>query len=150
MKVQEFLKKGSIIVDLQGRHRAEVLAEMATRIADVDGVSRAEVLRVLEEREKLGSTGIGDGVAIPHGSLAALPRLVSLFARSKQGVEFDAIDGKPTHLFFVLLTPDNNMGLKALARVSKLMRRPEFRTDLVQLDELEALYAAIVAEDARL
>lgn len=123
---------------------------MATRIADVDGVSRAEVLRVLEEREKLGSTGIGDGVAIPHGSLAALPRLVSLFARSKQGVEFDAIDGKPTHLFFVLLTPDNNMGLKALARVSKLMRRPEFRTDLVQLDELEALYAAIVAEDARL
>lgn len=150
MKVQEFLKKGSIIVDLQGRSRADVLAELATRIAEVDGVSRAEILRVLEEREKLGSTGIGDGVAIPHGSLASLPKLVSLFARSKQGVDFDAIDGKPTHLFFVLLTPDNNTGLKALARVSKLMRRPEFRAGLIQLGELDALYDAIVAEDARL
>lgn len=150
MKVQEFLKKGSIVTDLRGTTTAEVLAEMAETIAREEKVSREEVLRVLVERENLGSTGIGDGVAIPHGTMNSLGRLVALFARSTRGVDFDAIDGKPCQLFFVVLTPDNNVWLKALARVSQLMRRPAFREALLTAPDAEALFQVIAQEDSRL
>lgn len=150
MKVLEFLKKGSVIPDMAAQTKQEVLAEMATLIAQQEGVARADILRVLEDREKLGSTGIGEGVAIPHGTLNLVGRPITLFARSVKGVDFDAFDGQRTHLFFVLLTPDNNVGLKALARVSQLMRRPEFRASLVQAGDGDELYQLIMAEDSRL
>jgi PTS system nitrogen regulatory IIA component len=107
-------------------------------------------LKVLSDRERLGSTGIGDGVAIPHGTMSSLNHLVALFGRSVEGVEFDAIDGKRTHLFFVILTPDNNVGLQALARVSRMMREPRFRQVLLEAAGQEELYRAIAAEDERL
>lgn len=150
MKVLDFLPKNSIIADLASTAKNEAIAELAGHIAQEEKVSRDEVLKVLMDRERLGSTGIGDGVAIPHGTMSSLKHLVALFARSPEGVEFDAIDGKKTHLFFVILTPDNNVGLQALARVSRMMREPRFRQTLMEATDREALYRAIAGEDERL
>jgi len=130
--------------------KEEAIEELSAHLAREEAVSGEEVLRVLSERERLGSTGIGDGVAIPHGTMSGLSRLVALFGRSVKGIQFDAIDGKPSHLFVVLMTPDNNVGLQALARVSRMMRREEFRQELLKADGRDGVYRLIQAEDERL
>ena len=91
-----------------------------------NSLDRQEVIRVLQERERLGSTGIGEGVAIPHGKLKDLKRLLISFGRSRSGVDFDSMDGKPAHLFFLLVAPEESVGvhLKTLARISKLLKNP--------------------------
>jgi len=150
MKVVDFLRKNLVIADLTSRGKVDTLAELADHIAREEQVSREDVHRVLVERERLGSTGIGEGVAIPHGTMSSLTHLVALFARSVEGIDFDAIDGRRTNLFFVLLTPDNNVGLQALARVSRMMRRPEFRQTLMTAGTQDELYRTIVSEDERL
>ena len=100
-------------------------------------------------RESLGSTGIGDGVAIPHGKVSDLHELVVAFGRSKKGIAFDAIDGKPVHLFFLLLAPENSTGqhLKALAKISKMLKTPNFRKKLIEAKTKSDLYKAIVEQD---
>ena len=97
------------------------------------GVEAERLLQVLVERENLQSTGIGDGVAIPHGKLPGLSRLLAGFARSPRGVDFESIDGQPTYLFFVLVAPESSTGahLKALARISRVFKDPEFRRRLL-------------------
>jgi nitrogen PTS system EIIA component len=103
----------------------------------------------LQQREKLGSTGIGEGVAIPHGKIPDLNELVVAFGRSKKGITFDAIDGKPVNLFFMLLAPENSTGqhLKALARISKMLKTPNFRKKLIDAKTTSDLYKAIVEQD---
>ena len=98
-----------------------------------------------------GSTGIGEGVAIPHGKLAGLPGLLAAFARKKSGVDFAAIDAKPTYLFFVLFAPDNSAGLhlKALARISRLFKQPQFRQGILAADDGGAIFRLISEEDAK-
>jgi PTS system nitrogen regulatory IIA component len=125
---------------------------MARALAKAESHLEAEtLLGVLEEREALQSTGIGEGVAIPHGKLPGLQRLIASFARSREGVDFESIDGQPTHLFFLLVVPEHSGGqhLKALARISRFFRDAAFRTRLQEAETVEDVYRAIEEEDAK-
>jgi PTS system nitrogen regulatory IIA component len=149
VKIQDFLKPQAVLADLAGRSAAEVLAELCRPVAQAHGLDAARLVQVLLEREKLGSTGVGDGVAIPHGKLPGLPALVATFGRSGQGVEFRAADGKPARLFFALFAPENSAGahLKALSRVSRIFRLPAFREAILAAPSAEEIYRLILAED---
>jgi PTS system nitrogen regulatory IIA component len=107
------------------------------------------MVKTLLDREKLGSTGIGDGIAIPHGKLADLDELIVSFGRSRQGVEFDSMDGKPANLFFLLLAPENTTGLhlKALAKISKMLKDSAFRKKLIEAKSKDELYVIIADKD---
>ena len=153
MKIMEILVKESVILDLGVRTKREVLAEMAASLAKVEPqIEAGRLLDGLMEREALQSTGIGEGVAIPHGKLPGLQRLVASFARSRAGVDFESIDGQPTHHFFLLVVPEHSGGqyLKALARISRFFRDPAFRQNLAEGEALEDVIHAIEEEDAKL
>lgn len=153
MKIMEILVKEAVILDLGVRTKREVLAEMAASLAKVEPQIAADrLLDVLMEREALQSTGIGEGVAIPHGKLPGLGRLVATFARSRAGIDFESIDGQPTHHFFLLVVPEHSGGqyLKALARISRFFRDPVFRQNLANGEALEDVIRAIEEEDAKL
>jgi PTS system nitrogen regulatory IIA component len=153
MKIMEILVKESVILDLGVRTKREVLAEMAESLAKVEPqIEAGRLLDVLMEREALQSTGIGEGVAIPHGKLPGLGRLVASFARSRAGIDFESIDGQLTHHFFLLVVPEHSGGqyLKALARISRFFRDPAFRQSLATGEALEDVIRAIEEEDAKL
>jgi PTS system nitrogen regulatory IIA component len=153
MKIMDILVRDAVILNLGVRSKHEVLAEMADALAKVEPqIESDRLLEVLEEREALQSTGIGEGVAIPHGKLAGLDRLVASFARSTEGVDFDSIDRQPTHHFFLLVVPDHSGGqyLKALARISRFFRDPSFRQMLSDAESLEDVVRVIEEEDAKL
>ena len=153
MKVMDILARDAVILDLGVQTKREVLAEMANALAKVEPQIEADrLLEVLLEREALQSTGIGEGVAIPHGKMVGLDRLVASFARSREGVDFEAIDGQRTHHFFLLVVPEHSGGqyLKALARISRFFRDPTFRQRLSEVESLEDVIRAIEEEDARL
>jgi PTS system nitrogen regulatory IIA component len=149
VKIQDFLEPRAVLAELTGRTAAEVLAELCRPAAQVHGLDAATLVQVLLDREKLGSTGVGDGVAIPHGKLAGLPALVATFGRSPQGVEYRAADGKPARLFFVLFAPENSAGahLKALSRVSRIFRMPAFREAILAAPSAQEIHRLILAED---
>jgi PTS system nitrogen regulatory IIA component len=155
MKVVDFLSPDAIIPALTGSTKTQVLAEMSAFLAErKEGGSKVAIdplalQRVLEERELLASTAIGDGIAIPHGKLDSVERLVGALGRSVPGLAFDSIDGKPTHLVFMLVAPSNSAGihLKALARLSRLFRDANFRERLLDADSAAAIYQTIVEED---
>lgn len=152
MKITEFLGPDAVVATLAGTQKREVLAELCEPIARRDGrISRDRLLDTLVEREKLGSTGIGEGVAIPHGKLASLPTLQASFGRAVAGVDFEAIDGKPTFLFFALFAPENSAGLhlKALARVSRLLKNPALRQAILAAGSAEEIYRLLTDEDAK-
>jgi PTS system nitrogen regulatory IIA component len=152
MKVMDILVRDALVLDLESTAKDEVLAEMARSLAAAEPTVDAErLLGVLREREALQSTGIGDGVAIPHGKLPGLDRLVASFARSRVGVDFASIDGQPTQLFFLLVVPEHSGGqhLKALARISRFLRDPDFREGLVSAEGLDDVCRAIEEEDAK-
>jgi PTS system nitrogen regulatory IIA component len=155
MKVVDFLSPDAIIPALTGSTKTQVLAEMSAFLAgrrEGGGKVALDPLalqKVLEERELLASTAIGDGIAIPHGKLDTVERLVGALGRSVPGLAFDSIDGKPTHLVFMLVAPSNSAGihLKALARLSRLFRDASFRQRLLDADSAAAIYQTIVEED---
>jgi len=152
MKVIDFLAPDGIVATLEAKTKPGVLAELSQHMAKVMPGLEAEALRkVLEERELLASTAIGDGIAIPHGKLDTVGRLVGALGRAVEGIEFESIDGKPTHLVFMLVAPSSSTGvhLKALARLSRLFRDPEFRGRLLEAPSAEAMYQVIVDEDAK-
>src|SRR2546428_3429895 len=112
MKIAEFLSPQAVVSELSATTKPEVLNELCGSLARSNPALRAErLVEVLQEREKLGSTGIGEGVAIPHGKLSGLSQLIASFGVSRGGVDFDAIDGKKTHLFFALVAPENSAGV---------------------------------------
>ena len=153
MKVMDILARDAVILDLGVQTKREVLEKMANALAKVEPQIEADrLLEVLLEREALQSTGIGEGVAIPHGKMVGLDRLVASFARSHEGVDFEAIDGQRTHHFFLLVVPEHSGGqyLKALARISRFFRDPTFRQRLSEVESLEDVIRAIEEEDARL
>ncbi|MBN2538845.1 MAG: PTS sugar transporter subunit IIA [Deltaproteobacteria bacterium] len=150
MNIQDMLKKEFIIEDLKSRTKQEVLVELAdVFLGDDTDIERSSVIEVLLEREKLGSTGIGDGIAIPHGKLAGLEDLVVSFGRSQRGVDFDSLDGRPVHIFFLLMAPENSAGhhLKALARISRMLKDVSFRESLIKAESSENIYNLIVEKD---
>ena len=153
MKIMDILVKDAVILDLGVRTKRDVLAEMAAALAKVEPRIEADrLLEVLLEREALQSTGIGDGVAIPHGKMAGLDRLVASFARSPEGVDFESIDRRPTHHFFLLVVPEHSGGqyLKALARISRFFRDAAFRQQLTSAEEQSDIIRAIAEEDTKL
>jgi PTS system nitrogen regulatory IIA component len=153
MKIMESLVRDAVILDLGVRNKREALAEMSGALAKVEPQIEADrLLEVLLEREALQSTGIGEGVAIPHGKMAGLDRLVASFARSSEGIDFDSIDGQLTHHFFLLVVPEHSGGqyLKALARISRFFRDPSFRQQLTEAESLDDVVRAIEEEDAKL
>src|SRR5580765_5274586 len=143
MRVIDFLAPDCIIATLQAKTKPAVLTELSAHLAKVVPGVEAEALRkVLEERELLASTAIGDGIAIPHGKLDAVGRLVGSLGRARQGIDFDSIDGKPTTLVFMLVAPASSTGvhLKALARLSRLFRDGDFRQRLLTASDAPAIY----------
>ncbi|HEY4774858.1 MAG TPA: PTS IIA-like nitrogen regulatory protein PtsN [Xanthobacteraceae bacterium] len=125
--------------------KKQALQELAAKAAALTGRGEREIFDVLMQREKLGSTGIGTGIAIPHGKLATLDRLVGLFARLERPVDFEALDGQPVDLVFVLLAPESAGAdhLKALARVARLLRDPDVASKLRDARDAEAIYAVL-------
>lgn len=153
MKISELLDPAAIVADMKGTGKKDVLAELTDALLKADvSLDRDDVLRVLMERERLGSTGIGDGVAIPHGKLKNLDQLRISFGLSRNGVDFDSMDGKPAQLFFLLVAPEESVGvhLKTLARISKLLKSPTVRDRLQSAESAEEIYQVIQEEEEHL
>src|SRR5450432_4224679 len=150
MRVIDFLQPDCIVASLGATTKAAVLAEMSDHLAKVvPGVEASALRHVLEERELLASTAIGDGIAIPHGKLDSVGHLIGALGRAVEGIEFESIDGKPTHLFFMVAAPTSSTGvhLKALARLSRLFRDADFRRRLLEAPSREDMYRVISDED---
>ena len=153
MKISELLDMSAIVADLGGTGKKEILTELTDALLQSGtSLSRDDILKVLMERERLGSTGIGDGVAIPHGKLKDLDRLLISFGLSRQGVDFDSMDGKPAHLFFLLIAPEESVGvhLKTLARISKLLKSSTVRERLQSAFDSEEIHRIIAEEEEHL
>jgi PTS system nitrogen regulatory IIA component len=150
MKIADILSEAMVVSALAGRSKAEVIEELAAVVArNHPEIEHGRLVHALEDRERLNSTALGEGVAIPHGKLAGVKRVVAAFGRSPAGVDFSSLDGKPTHLFFLLVAPEDSAGahLKALARISRLLKDESFRTRLLQATDAADLYRTIRTED---
>ncbi|MBU1182709.1 MAG: PTS sugar transporter subunit IIA [Proteobacteria bacterium] len=149
MKILEVLPKEAIITDLKSKVKNEVIEELVASISKITGINSAELIKVLLERERLGSTGIGGGIGIPHGKLKNLESLIMGFGLSRKGADFESIDGRPAHLFFILLTPENSTGLhlKLLARISRLLKNESFKKKLMDATDSNQVYSIIEEVD---
>ena len=154
MRITDILQsERSIAPALEAADKSGVLAELAKHLAAAhEEVDEKQLIDVLWERERLGSTAIGDGIAIPHGKMQGLRGVIGLFGRHVAGVDFDSLDGNPTRLFFLLVAPEESVGqhLKALARVSRLLKDPDFRKRLIDAAGAEELLSLIQSEDDKL
>lgn len=150
MKLADFILPSAICLDLTSTGKLDALAELGQLLAEVcPGESIEEITRILVERERLATTGIGDGIAIPHGKSEQLKNVSGAVGISRTGVQFDAIDGQPVHIFVALLAPLNSTGdhLKALARVSRILKDPTFRARLMEAQTNEEICNAMVDAD---
>jgi PTS system nitrogen regulatory IIA component len=150
MKLSEIISRDSIVPDLKARDKAGVLRELAKAICKVEASLKEDSLvKLLEERERLGSTGIGEGVAIPHGKINGIDRPLMCFGRSKQGVDFDSMDAKPVYLFFLLVAPENSAGahLKVLAKIAKMLKNSGLRKRLLEARDTDEIYSIITQSD---
>ena len=147
MEMTDLITPKSVIAALRAGNKRQVLQELARRAAALTGMPERAIFDVLVERERLGTTGIGAGIAIPHGKLAGLPRLYGIFARIERPVDFEAIDDQPVDLVFLLLAPEGagSDHLKALARVSRLLRDKTMCEKLRGANSADALYALLTA-----
>lgn len=152
MKIVDLIKRDMVVPALVATEKRDILEELAHYMAGRHPrIDRATLARVLIEREQLASTAIGEGVAIPHGKLASVGEIVACLGRTPSGVDFDSMDGQPTYLFFVLVAPESSTGahLKALARISRVFKDPEFRRRLLDAPDAEAMYSVVAEEDAK-
>jgi nitrogen PTS system EIIA component len=152
MRIAEFLKPDAIVDELKATSKTEILKELSAALAKTTpNISAQRLATVLEERERVNSTGVGEGVAIPHGKLPELSTLTASFGVSHQGIDFEAHDKKPTFLFFALVAPENSAGLhlKALARISRLFRNASFRESILAAKGAQEIYSLILQEDAK-
>ena len=152
MKITELMNKDLIIPMLVAKTKKEALKELVDCVVKKESkVDSTELLRVLLEREELGSTGIGDGIAIPHGKIKKIENLIVSFGRSPDGVDFQSMDGKPTHIIFLLIAPENSAGihLKALARISRLLKDSAFRRNIMGANTSQEIYDIIAQEDEK-
>jgi PTS system nitrogen regulatory IIA component len=143
MDVTDLVQPKGIIPNLKASSKKQVLQELARKASEVSGADQREIFDVLLERERLGTTGVGHGIAIPHGKLPKLGRLYGVFARMDQPIAFDSIDDEPVDLIFLLLAPEAAGAdhLKALARVSRLLRDRSVCTKLRGCESADAIYA---------
>ena len=150
MKITDLLSPDLVIADLKGATKTDVLNELAQALAAKHPeIKLSDLTAVLAERERLGSTAIGDGIAIPHGKLRGVTKIIGAFGRHLKGVDFDSLDGGPSQLFFVLVAPEDSasLHLKALARVSRLLKEGSFRSRLLAAKDSDELYSLIKEED---
>ncbi|MFC1884296.1 PTS sugar transporter subunit IIA [Thermodesulfobacteriota bacterium] len=152
MELSEFFKEENVSPQLKARDKKSVLEELAELVCLNDpSIDKGALVEVLVEREHLGSTGIGDGVAIPHGKLSSVSEPVISFGRSKEGLDFDSMDGQPAYLFFLLIAPENSSGvhLQALARIAKILKSDSFRKRLMETETKEEIYQEIIRTDEK-
>jgi PTS system nitrogen regulatory IIA component len=150
MKILDILAMDSIVPELKGRTKKQVLEELIDAVKqNKPQIEREHLMKVLLERERLGSTGIGDGIAIPHGKLRDIDDLVLSFGRSTEGIDFESMDGKPVHLFFLLVAPETCAGihLRALAKIARLLKNGTVRKRLAKVDNREDIFSIIQQED---
>lgn len=145
MEVADLVQTESVIAKLAATSKKQALQELAKRAAQITGLHERVIFDVLLERERLGTTGVGNGIAIPHGKLPDLTRLYGLFARLEKPVDFEAVDDQPVDLIFLLLAPEGAGAdhLKALARISRLLRDREVCDKVRGTDNAEAIYALL-------
>jgi len=154
MKIAEFLDEGAVTCQLKATNKEDVIRELVGLLVKTDSIKDKDVpriMRILTDREALGSTGIGQGVAIPHGKTDCVTRLVGAVGIAAHGLNFDSLDGEPTQIFFLLLAPQDSAGphLKALARISRLLKERHFRESLIAAKEEKTLLRILRDEDQR-
>ena len=152
MKILDYLKEEWVIPELAGTDKTSVLREFSDVLVSACQVgSSNDLLQVLLEREKLGSTGIGGGIAIPHGRLKKLEDFRISFGRSTKGVDFDSIDRKPSQLFFLVMAPENSAvnNLKLLGRIVTLLKDPSYKKRLIEASSRKELFEIIAEEDEK-
>jgi nitrogen PTS system EIIA component len=150
MLLTDLIAPDAILAALKVGSKKQLLQELAAKAAVLSGQNEHAILEILQQREKLGSTGVGNGIAIPHGKLAKLEKLFGLFARLARPVDFEALDGQPVDLVFLLLAPEAAGAdhLKALARVARLLRHPDVTRKLRDSRDADALYAVLALPSA--
>ena len=149
MKILDALNPDSVISNLSALNKKGIIEELVKAVSKNTEAESGEMIRVLLERERLGSTGIGDGIGIPHGKLKGLNKLVMAVGLSRKGVDFESLDGKPTHIFFLLVTPDNSTGLhlRLLARISRLLKDDAFKNGLKRAKDSKEMFKIISDAD---
>lgn len=155
MKILDFLCPDAVVSDLKAGSKKELIEEIVGMMVDAGAFekkNKAKIIDVLMAREVLGSTAIGQGIAIPHGKTDCVDKLVAGLAVSKRGVDFDALDGEPVYIFFLLVAPSDSVGphLKALARVSRLLKDKYFRESLRSAKDKKEILELVSREDAQL
>ncbi len=152
MRILDAIHKETILIDLKSRDKKGVLEELVQPVSKISGINHDELVKVLMERERLGSTGIGGGIGIPHGKLKHLDSLILGFGLSRQGVNFESMDGQPTYIFFLLFTPENSTGLhlKLLARISRILKNDHFKDKLLIARDSDEILSLIKDEDNNL
>ena len=152
MKISDILKKEHIIKELDSHDKKNVLDELSSFLEDEGEItSKENLFAALIEREKLGSTGIGENVAIPHAKISEIDNIITVFGRSKNGVEFESLDQKPVNFIFLVMAPENSTGqhLKVLARISRLFKNPSLRESVLSANEADQIYSILVDEDSK-
>ena len=149
MKILDVMPKEAILDDLKSQNKKGLLEELVAPLAASTDLNSDDLVRVLMERERLGSTGIGGGIGIPHGKIKDLESLVLGFGLSRKGIDFESIDGEPTHIFFVLITPEDSTGLhlKLLARISRILKNDQFKEQLLNAADQDEIFDIIKQED---
>lgn len=150
MNLTDILDVAQVIPEMRSQNKRGVMEELCGPIvARRPDLQTEALMQVLIERERLGSTGIGDGVAIPHGKVPKLNELLVSFGRSTQGVDFDSLDGKPAHLFFLVLAPEDSAGahLKVLARISRMLKSNTVREELMAADGSQEIYEVFARQE---
>jgi PTS system nitrogen regulatory IIA component len=152
MKIDEILTKESVIADLLGDNKVEVIKEMTQCLKKNNFIKNDQALfETLMEREKLGSTGIGENVAIPHGKSDEVTQIITVLARSKNGVEFESLDQKPVHFVCMVIAPSHSTGqhLKVLARISRIFKNQGLREDILNAGNSDSIYSILIHEDSK-
>lgn len=149
MKILDVLQKEAVLVDLKSQDKKGVIEELSLPIARAIGKKHEELVQVLMERERLGSTGIGGGIGIPHGKIGDTDSLIIGFGLSRNGVDFESIDGRLTHIFFLLVTPENATGLhlKILARITRILKNEPLKERLLKVATTDEVLSIIKEED---
>ena len=153
MKLSDIIDLNNIIIALGAHDKNTVIEELAgTIVESCPSLKKDELIKILLERERLGSTGIGDGVAIPHGKVSGISEPIISFGRSVNGLDFDSMDGEPVHLFFLLVAPEDsaNIHLKALAKIAKILKNNLFRKQLIEAKTREDIFKIITHDDEEL
>ena len=155
MKISDFLSSKAVLADLKSTAKDDVIAELVDILISAGSIEkkhRKDVLEILMAREALGSTAIGQGIAIPHGKYGSMKKLVGCLGISKQGINFDSLDGEPAYIFFLLIAPVDSAGphLKALARISRLLKDRYIRETLKAAKDDKSILAIVQREDGRL